>query len=148
MKVSDHFFDLLEEEEGWRASPYLCPAKVWTIGYGSTLWEDGKPVKSTDKPIDKERGKAVVEAHLMKSVYPSMKKIKVELNQNQIDAIASFIYNIGGKAFESSSMFKRINESNFSAAALEFDKWTRGGGKVLPGLVRRRKKEKELFLKG
>jgi lysozyme len=74
------------------------------------------------------------------------KNIKVELSQNQIDAIASFVYNVGTGAFNKSTLLKKLNAEDFDSAANEFLRWNKVDGKVVKGLTRRREAEKELFL--
>ena len=74
-------------------------------------------------------------------------KVTVSLNQNQYDALSSFIFNLGSRNFGGSTLLKKINEGKFSEAADEFPKWKMAGGKVMPGLVRRRAAERDLFLK-
>jgi lysozyme len=147
MKFSEEGFKILEEEEGWRENPYLCPAGVPTIGYGSTVYEDGTPVKLSDPAITEERGKELVNAHFKKSVYPAISLVKVPLSQNQFDALCDIVYNIGIGNFSKSTLLKKVNAADWEGAAAEFKKWNMGGGKVLPGLVRRREKEAKLFLK-
>jgi lysozyme len=148
MRITESLIKIVEEEEGWSAVPYLCPAKKWTIGFGSTFWEDGTPVKKDDKPIDKERGRMLVKAHFAREVEPALDSlVKVSLTQNQYDALADFVYNVGVGNFASSTLLKKLNAKDYAGAANEFPKWNKGGGKVLNGLVRRRKKEQDLFLK-
>lgn len=148
MKITESLIRIVEEEEGWSAVPYLCPAGKWTIGFGSTFWEDGKPVKKEDKPIDKERGRILVKAHFAREVEPALDSlVKVPLTQNQYDALADFIYNVGATNFAKSTLLRKLNAKDYEGAAAEFPKWNKGGGKVLPGLERRRKKEQDLFLK-
>lgn len=148
MKVSESLLKIIEEEEGWSSKPYLCPAGKWTIGFGSTFWEDGKPVKKDDKPIDKERGRMIVQAHFAREVVPALDSlVKVPITQNQFDALADFIYNVGAANFASSTLLRKLNAKDYAGAAAEFPRWNKGGGKVLDGLVRRRKKEQDLFLK-
>lgn len=148
LRFSDEGFKILEEEEGWSAKPYLCPAKVPTIGFGSTVYENGERVKLSDPVIDKERGRQIVHAHFNREVYPTIEKhVKVQLNQNEFDALCDLIYNIGAGNFRLSTLLRKLNANDRLGAAAEFKKWNMGGGKVLPGLVRRREKEEKLFLK-
>ena len=147
MIISDKLFKILEVEEGWSDKPYKCPAGKWTIGFGSTYYENGDPVKQNDTKIDKDRGKAIVKAHFTREVYPTLQKhVKVELNQNEFDALADFVYNVGPENFKTSTLLRKLNANDKQGAAAEFKKWNMGGGKVLEGLVRRREKETLLFL--
>jgi lysozyme len=146
--MREELIKLIKEEEGFRAKPYLCPAKRWTIGYGSTLYEDGTPVKETDRPIDEARALSALEAHLNRRVYPVIDmSVQVQLTSNQFDAITSFIYNVGGGNFQKSTLLRKLNAGDYVGAADEFRKWNTSNGKVLNGLVRRREKERALFLK-
>lgn len=148
MKITKSLIDILKEEEGFSAVAYKCPAGRWTIGYGSTFWEDGKPVKQGDGPIDHDRASKLVMAHFAREVQPALDDlVKVPLTQNQYDALADFIYNVGVGNFSKSTLLKLLNVKDYTGAANEFVKWNKGGGKVLQGLVRRRKKEQDLFLK-
>ena len=73
--------------------------------------------------------------------------VEPQISQNQFDALCDFVFNCGSGNFKTSSLLRLINEKKFEEAALEFTKWTKGGGKVLPGLVKRRKAEADLFSK-
>ncbi len=146
--MRENLIKLIKEEEGFSAKPYLCPAKRWTIGYGSTFYEDGTPVKESDRPIDEARALSMLEVHLKRRVHTVIERfVQVQLTDNQYDAITSFIYNVGGGNFQKSTLLRKLNAGDYLGAADEFPKWNKGGGKVLQGLVRRRKKEQDLFLK-
>lgn len=75
------------------------------------------------------------------------KYVKVRLTQSQFDALVSFVYNVGVEAFRTSTLLRKLNGADYVGAAAEFKRWKMGGGKVLPGLIRRRKREEELFLR-
>jgi lysozyme len=145
MKISITGIKLIEGYESLRLEAYKCPAGVWTIGLGTTQI-DGVPVKK-GQTCTEEQAYEYFELHMQKEVYPYLNKVKVQLNQNQIDALCSFIYNIGGPQFLSSTLFKLLNSGKFIEASEQFRLWSKAGGKVLKGLVKRRKSEKELFLK-
>lgn len=146
--MREELVKLIKEEEGFVPTPYLCPAGKWTIGYGSTFYEDGAPVKPGDPAVDQDRAIKIMEAHFEKQVYPVIARfVKVPLNDNQYDAIADFVYNAGAGNFQKSTLLKLLNAGDYQGAADEFPKWNMGGGKVLQGLVRRRKKTRDLFLK-
>ena len=144
--ISDQGFAIIREFEGFRANAYLDTGGVWTIGYGTIKYPDGTKVKKGDTCT---QGQAElwlkndcqwVDACLDKHV-------KVSINQNQFDALASFIYNIGETAFVKSTMLKTLNAANFAGTASQFDRWVYDNGKAIKGLISRRAKEKELFLK-
>lgn len=145
--MREELIKLIKEEEGFRAKPYLCPAKRWTIGYGSTFYEDGTPVKESDRPIDEARALSMLEVHLKRRVHTVIERfVQVQLTDNQFDAITSFIYNVGGGNFQKSTLLRKLNAGDYLGAADEFKKWNISNGKVLNGLVKRREKERALFL--
>lgn len=134
---------LIEKFEGFSSTPYICPAGKATIGIGSTFYEDGTPVKMTDKPITKERARELVRWYCENKIkYP-----RNDLNDDQKASVCSLIYNIGQGAFDRSKCKKAIVEGNWAEAHRQWD-WITANGKVLPGLVLRRQAEKELFFKG
>jgi lysozyme len=145
--MRENLIKLIKEEEGFSTKPYLCPAKRWTIGYGSTFYEDGTPVKESDRPIDEARALSMLEVHLKRRVHTVIERfVQVQLTDNQFDAITSFIYNVGGGNFQKSTLLRKLNAGDYLGAADEFKKWNISNGKVLNGLVKRREKERALFL--
>lgn len=147
MNVSEKCLALIREFEGFRSKPYLCPAGVPTIGYGSTRYEDGTHVTLKDWPIDQARANAIMRTTLAREYEPAVQRyVKVPLTQGQYDALVDFAYNAGAKNLLQSTLLKKLNAKNYAGASKEFEKWVYGGGKVLPGLVRRRKAEQALFL--
>jgi lysozyme len=133
--------DLIKDFEGWRATAYLCPANVWTIGYGST----GAHVRP-GMTITKERGEALLRADLARFEASVTRAVTVDVSQNQYDAMVSLAFNIGIAGFGRSSVLRHVNARNWQAAAKAFALWNKGGGRVLAGLVRRREAEAKLFL--
>lgn len=152
MKISEKGLKLVRAFEGclkpvpglsghFRA--YRCPADKLTIGWGHTndhgrqfnegsVWTQAEC--DAELASDMARFEAVVE-----------RLVKVELKQHQFDALVSFAYNCGAGALEKSTLLRKINNRDFAGAASEFNRWTHGGGRVLPGLVRRRASESLLF---
>lgn len=145
MIASQNCIDLIKQFEGYSSVPYLCPAKVWTIGYGSTRYENGVPIKPTDPAIDEARAIKIMQTTLKDYEAAVNRYVTVKLNQNQFDALVDFAYNLGNKALLNSTLLKRINEGNFLAANNEFRKWVYANGVKLQGLVRRREAERLLF---
>lgn len=145
MEISKAGIDLIKEFEGLRLEAYTCPAGIWTIGFGS-ITINGKPVIE-GQTCTEEEAKNALKEHLKTSVYPALKKVKVELNQNQFDALCSFIYNIGSGAFGNSTLLKKLNKKDFVGASEQFGVWNKANGKALKGLTLRREKEKQLFIK-
>jgi lysozyme len=146
MKVSN--IDLIKESEGLVLKAYLPTANdVWTIGYGHT-----KGVKP-GQIITKETAEKYLREDLVWVEAVIDKWIKVSINQNQYDALASLIFNIGESQFIGSSVLRWLNAGNITQAADSFVLWnkqrnkTSGKLEVLNGLTKRRQKEKELFLK-
>jgi len=147
MNASKKAFDLIAKYEGFRTKPYKCPAGVPTIGYGSTFYCDGSRVKITDPEISEKEAYKLMSFHANDFAKKIQSVVKVPLNQNQLDALTSFVYNVGLTNFKGSTMFRLINEQRFETAAIHFSRWVYAGKQILPGLVKRRKEEKELFCK-
>ena len=144
MKVSNKGLELIKEFEGFSSTAYLCSAKKATIGYGNTFWEDGTPVKIGDQ-ISKERAETLLK-HVVDNFSVAVEvDIKIEVTQNQFDALVSLAYNIGLGAFKNSTLLRQLNRGNFVGASQEFLRWDKSNGKPLPGLTRRREREKLLF---
>lgn len=151
MKISRNSLDLIKKWEGKKIKAYLDPVGIPTIGYGTIRYPSGKPVSLGDEISDAE-----AEAFLKFDVDESVKHLDeplkgIKLNQNQFDAIVSLSYNIGVGAFAGSTLLKNLKAKDIKGAAAEFDKWNKGTikgkKKVLPGLTKRRKDERELFEK-
>lgn len=144
MKVSNKGLELIKEFEGFSSVAYLCSAKKATIGYGNTFWEDGTPVKIGDQ-ISKERAETLLK-HVVDNFSVAVEvDIKIEVTQNQFDALVSLAYNIGLGAFKNSTLLRQLNRGNFVGASQEFLRWDKSNGKPLLGLTRRREREKLLF---
>jgi len=138
--------ELCQRFEGLYLKPYLCPAGVATIGYGTTRWPDGRPVTLSDKPITQEQAIALLLGDIERVYYPGVMKLCPNLKGDaQICAIVDFAYNLGLGALKGSTLRKRINAGDIEGALLELAKWNKGGGKVLKGLVLRRQAERFLL---
>ena len=144
--ISELGFQLIREFEGFSVQAYLDTGGVWTIGFGTIKYPNGKRVVKGDVCTQSEAEQWLkndskwVDACLDKH-------IKTNVNQNQFDALASFVYNIGETAFIKSTMLTLINQNSMISAASQFDRWVFDNGKRIQGLVNRRTKEKSLFLK-
>ncbi|WP_336982589.1 lysozyme [Acinetobacter modestus] len=144
--ISENGFAIIREFEGLRSQAYLDTGGVWTIGYGTIKYPNGVRVKKGDTCTQDQaefwlkNDCAWVDACLDKNV-------KVNLNQNQFDALASFVYNVGETAFVKSTMLTLINQNSWTSAASQFDRWVFDNGKRIEGLANRRTKEKALFQK-
>ena len=146
MSTSQNGIDLISGFEGCELKAYLCPAKVWTIGFGTTVYPNGVKVKKGDScTLDQAKQ---FKAHDLKRFEKTVDDlVQVPLTQNQFDSLVSITYNIGPGAFETSTLLKKLNTGDYQGAADQFTVWNKGGGKVLQGLVNRRAKEKEVFLR-
>lgn len=139
MKTSDRGIELIKRHEGSVLTAYKCPAGVWTIGYGHT----GNV--SEGMVIDEARAEQLLRDDL-KTAEDAVNKQRLNLNQNQFDALVSFVFNVGTGNFKNSTLLRKakFNENDPSIAA-EFRKWKYGGGRVLPGLIKRREDEAQLY---
>ena len=145
-KTSDEGIDLIKSFEGFSSKPYLCPAKIPTIGYGATFYPDGKKVTMKDASITEEQGVKLLKSMLVKFEQYVDSYCVDTVNQNQFDALVSFCYNLGPSNLKSSTLLKKVNTNpNDATIEAEFMKWTKAGGKTLKGLVRRREAESKLY---
>ena len=128
---------LLKKFEGCKLKAYLCPAGVCTIGYGHTS-AAGAPMVNNGMTITQADAEDILKHDIVKYEIAVMDLVKVKLTQNQFDVLVDFAYNAGVGNLKSSTMLKKINSGDLDAVPAELMKWTKGGGKVLPGLVRRR----------
>lgn len=140
-KISQTGIDLIKRWEGCRTNSYLCPAGVWTIGYGHT--KTAKP----NQIISHLKAEELLQEDLRKFEDAVRHLVKVPLNQNQFDALVSFTFNVGIGAFKNSTLLRFLNQKKYSMAADQFHRWVNAGGKKLPGLINRRKQEYALFTK-
>jgi lysozyme len=145
MLVSDTGLKLIAAHEGFRSKPYLCPAQRPTIGYGSTYYDDGRLVTLNDTPITEAAAMALLRTVAAKFARQIMDATKVTLTPSQRDALTSFAYNLGFDALAASTLWRKLQAGDATGAAAQFDRWVHGGGKVLPGLVKRRAAERALF---
>lgn len=146
--VSDACLTLIRKHEGFRSKPYRCPAGVPTIGYGSTAYADGTPVRMSDAPITQRQAEQLLRATLLGYEVAVRDCVRVPLSQSQFDALVSFAYNAGPQALRGSTLLRKLNQADYAGAASEFGRWVNGDGKRLPGLVRRRADERQLFVDG
>jgi len=133
--------EMIKKHEGLRLNAYLpTPNDKWTIGYGHT----GTAHKGMI--ITEERAEALLRQDITWVERAIEKNVQVKLTQNQYDALASLIYNIGENAFASSTLLRLLNSGDYEGAANQFPRWNKQKGRVLNGLTRRRQEERELFL--
>jgi lysozyme len=141
--VSAALVDLVAEFEGFRSRAYLCPAGVWTIGYGQT--SGVKPGSTTTE--------SAARADLERSLEQYQSSVREMITHDDstgqmVDAMTSLAYNVGLGALRKSTLLRMHNLRDYFGAASQFARWSRGGGKVLPGLVRRREAERKMYIAG
>lgn len=146
MKTSDKGLALIEQFEGFSARPYRCPAGIPTIGYGATYYPDGRRVTMQDKPVSEADATAMLRLMLASYEAGVSRYVQVPVTQGQFDAMVSFAYNIGLSALKNSTLLRLVNARDYAGAAAQFARWNKAGGKVLPGLTRRREAERVMFV--
>lgn len=156
-KVSAEMVRKVAEFEGFRAKPYKCPAGVWTIGYGHTGTDTTAAGLRLSENVTL---KAITEAQALALLFEDMDTAErevvalqykgVELSQKEFDALASFVYNVGAGNFRSSTLYKILltGRAKPEEVRLQLMRWTKAGGKVLPGLVKRRTAEADWYIYG
>ena len=157
MKVSQRCKEMIKHHEGVRFKPYRCPARLWTVGVGHVLYpdqgrlpldqRDAFPLKAEDNRVfSGAEVDGILGADLQRFEAGIAKLFPMVLAQGQFDALCSFAFNLGLGGVQRSTLRQKVLRGEIEAAADEFLKFTRGGGKVLPGLVKRRNDERALFL--
>lgn len=139
MRLSSAGFELIKQYEGLRLEAYLCPAGVWTIGYGHT-----KSARSGMKITALEADQLLV-SDVRAFEEAVNRAVKVLLEQHEFDALVCFAFNVGARAFRDSTLVKVLNEGRKSDVPAQLMRWTKAGGKELKGLVRRRRAEAALW---
>lgn len=143
MTISKRGVALIKEHEGLRLKAYLCPANVWTIGYGHT----GADVFQ-GKIITEHEAENLLIADLIKFERAVRNNVHKPLTQNQFDALVSFTFNLGEGSLKKSTLLRKVNQNpNDPSIELEFKKWVNAAGRRLPGLVKRRAQEVALYFK-
>ena len=137
---SDNGFALTRSFEGLRLTAYQDCGGVWTIGYGHT----GPEVRA-GLTITETEAEALLRSDVAASETSVNRAVNVPITQNQFDALVDFCFNCGRGNFLSSTLLRQVNLGNTQAATAQFALWVHAGGEVVPGLVRRRKAEAELF---
>ena len=140
--------DLCRFFEGFSSKPYICPAGYPTIGYGTVYKPDGSKVTMRDQPISRELANEWLMRELQHNYMAGVLKASPILiaNQRLLAAITDFAYNLGVGRYRASTLKRRVDSNDLLGVETELRKWVRGGGKVLPGLVKRRQAEINLLL--
>lgn len=144
MQISERGLALIKSHEGFSAYPYICPAGKLTVGYGHVI----RKGEDFGKGISRIEAQKILQADLWAACASVRRLVRVPLTQNQFDALVSFTFNLGGGRLQSSTLRQKLNREDYEGAAGEFRKWVFGGGRKLPGLIRRRADETALFNSG
>lgn len=147
-EITPQGIELIQSFEGCKLTPYHCAAGVGTIGYGSTYGVDGKRVNLSHPPISMAQANQLFYRDVAIFSDKVRGLIKVPVSGQQFSAIVSLAYNIGVGNLKASTLLRKLNRLDYEGCANEFPKWRKAGGRVLRGLVRRRKAERVLFLSG
>jgi len=148
---------MIKHHEGVRFKPYRCPAKLWTVGVGHVLYpaqgrlpldqRDAFPLEPNDsRTFSSDEVNGTLSTDLVRFEVGVAKLFPVVLAQGQFDALVSFSFNLGLGGVQRSTLRQKVLRGEIEEAADEFLKFTRGGGRILPGLVKRRSDERALFL--
>ena len=134
---------LCKQFEGFKSKPYLCPAGVPTIGYGSTYYADGRKVALSDQPMGEPDAAALLRSELAHTYLPGVLRNCpiLAMDERRCNAIVDFCYNLGIGRLQTSTLKRKINAQDWEAAQEQLMLWTKGGGRVLPGLEKRRTAE-------
>jgi len=157
LKVSDRCKEMIKHHEGVRYKPYRCPARLWTVGVGRVLYaiqgrlpldqRDAFPLEPHDnRTFSKDEVNGLLSFDLQRFEVGVARLFPLVLTQGQNDALVSFAFNLGLGGVQRSTLRSKMLRGEIEEAADEFLKFTKGGGKVLPGLVKRRNDERALFL--
>lgn len=139
---------MVRDFEGCSLKPYLCPAGIWTIGYGNTVLGNGKPVTKLTPAITQQEAETLL-VETLQSVQTQVRQVVTRMiTPPQEAALISFTHNLGIGRLAGSTLLKKLNAGDYQGAAREFPRWNKSGGRVLPGLTRRRAAEQKLFLEG
>jgi lysozyme len=136
--------------------PYMDPIGIWTIGWGHAIRYQGRFLRGErDLPqvkalypdgITLEQATALLHGDLIDAGRDVLSVVVTTLNDNQFGALTSFTFNVGLGNLRSSTLLKKLNAGNHAGAADQFTRWVNAGGRVMPGLVKRREAERALFL--
>ena len=148
---------MIRHHEGVRYKPYRCPAKLWTVGVGHVLYpnqgrlpldqRDAYTLEQNDnRTFSKDEVNGLLSADLQRFEVGVARLFPMVLTTGQNDALVSFAFNLGLGGVQRSTLRQKVLRGETQEAADEFLKFTRGGGKILPGLVKRRSDERALFL--
>lgn len=136
-------FALIRKSEGLRLKAYRDPVGVLTVGYGHT-----GPDVSEDKKITMDEAEFLLQTDATHAADSVLQLTKGNVSQGQLDALTDFVFNLGSKSLQTSTLLRKHNAGNYTGAAAEFARWINAGGHVCPGLIKRRACEAHLYLDG
>ena len=160
MKTSAEAIKMIKHHEGVRVKPYRCPALLWTVGVGhvidpahaKVLFDERRNLPIPDgwnRTLTMDEVDTILAQDLGRFERGVARLCPAALNHQGIfDSLVSFAFNVGLGNLQRSSLRMKTNRGEYTAAADEFLKWTKAGGRVLPGLVKRRNDERALYLSG
>ena len=160
MKVSDAAKAMIKHHEGVRTRPYRCPALLWTVGVGHVIDPNHAKVPLEERrslPIPQGWDRILTMAEVDALLASDLGKFERGVarlcpaavnSQGIFDALVSFSFNVGLGNLQRSGLRMKTNRGEYETAAEEFMKWTKAGGRVLPGLVKRRNDERAMYLSG
>lgn len=148
----DAALTIIKKYESFSTKPYVCPAGVWTIGYGTTKYPNGEPVRNTDYWVSATKAEEYLKDEVNKTILPRLQKSVPHwfaMNSNQQAALISFAYNLGAGFMEADNGFETIQRclrnKEWNKMRDAFMLYVKGGGKTLPGLVKRRQEEADFW---
>ena len=149
-KISNNGLKFIADHEGIILNLYNDPANHATIGVGHLVHHgpiNGSEPEEFKVGISKERAMEILRSDVTTAENTVNKLVKVPLNQNQFDALVSFVFNIGETQFASSTLLSKLNQRDYNSVPSQLNRWVHGSGKKLPGLINRRRDEGDLFSK-
>ena len=158
MNISDACIKMIKHHEGVKATPYRCPARLWTVGVGHVIDPNHARVPFADRlnlelpagwnrTLSQDEIDEILRQDLRRFEAGVKRLCPEGLDQGKFDALVSFSFNVGLGSLQKSSLRMKHNRGDYEGAAEEFLKWAKAGGKVLKGLLKRREDEKALYLK-
>jgi lysozyme len=147
MRVSDECVKMIMHHEGVRLKPYRCPANLWTVGVGHLIGDGKSLPQEWDRQFTMEEVNDILKKDLSRFERGVLRLCPMGLTQHRFDALVSFSFNVGLGSLQRSTVRRRHNRGDYEGAAKAFMMWTKGGGRVLRGLVIRRQDEVNLYRK-
>jgi lysozyme len=142
MRITQEGIDLIKRWEGLKLKAYLCPANVWTIGYGHTT------NVTPGMEITEEQAEELLRKDLEVFEAVILNNVVVELTEHQFAALVSWAYNVGAGAVRRSTLLKKLNAGDYDSVPAQLARWNRVNGRVVQGLTNRRAAEAGLWARG